>query len=63
MREILRSAVKDGAARRTPLGSRLRARFAGIGLEGELPELRAATHSREIFGHDWPIARNLTAMG
>ena len=39
VREILRNAVKNEGAQRTPLGSRLRARFAGIGLEDELPEL------------------------
>jgi antitoxin FitA len=40
VREILRNAVKNEGAQRAPLGSRLRARFAGIGLEDELPELR-----------------------
>lgn len=40
VREILRNAVKDDGAPRTPLGSRLRERFAGIGLDDELPELR-----------------------
>jgi plasmid stability protein len=39
VREILRNAVKDDAARR-PLGSRLTARFAGLGLAIELPEFR-----------------------
>jgi plasmid stability protein len=40
VREILRNAVKDEGVQRKPLGSRLRERFAGIGLEDELPELR-----------------------
>jgi plasmid stability protein len=40
VREILRNAVKDESAQRKPLGSRLRERFAGIGLEDDLPELR-----------------------
>jgi antitoxin FitA len=40
VREILRNAAKNEGAQRAPLGSRLRARFAGIGLEDELPELR-----------------------
>jgi plasmid stability protein len=40
VREILRNAVKDEDATGKPLGSRLRARFAGIGLENDLPELR-----------------------
>ena len=38
VREILRNAVRETGARE-PLGSRLRARFAGIGLEDDLPEL------------------------
>lgn len=40
VREILRNAIKDEGAPRTPLGSRLRARFAGMGLDDDLPELR-----------------------
>ncbi len=40
VREILRNAVSDEGAGAPPLGSRLRARFAGLGLEDELPELR-----------------------
>ena len=39
VREILRDAVKAEGTAKTPLGSRLRARFAGLGLEDELPEL------------------------
>jgi hypothetical protein len=32
--------VKDEAAQTKPVGSRLRARFVGIGLEDDLPEWR-----------------------
>jgi antitoxin FitA len=40
VREILRNAVKNEGVQKTPLGGRLRARFSGIGLEDDLPELR-----------------------
>ena len=40
VREILRNAVRDESVQRKPLGSRLRERFADIGLADELPELR-----------------------
>jgi plasmid stability protein len=40
VREILRNAVREENATRNPLGSRVRERFAHIGLEDELPELR-----------------------
>jgi plasmid stability protein len=40
VREILRNAVREKSATRTPLGSRLAARFAGLGLKGDIPELR-----------------------
>jgi plasmid stability protein len=42
VRDILRNAVRDDAASRAGLGSRIAARFAKIGLkEGEeIPELR-----------------------
>ena len=49
VREILRNAVRDESASRKPLGSRLRARFAGIGLEDELPELRGEVARPAIF--------------
>ena len=42
VREILRNAVKDEGTAQARLGDRLRARFAGIGLDEELPELRGA---------------------
>jgi plasmid stability protein len=40
VREILRNAVREEGAQRSPLGSRLRERFARIGLDDDLPELR-----------------------
>lgn len=40
VREILRNAVREEGAARKPLGSRLHARFARIGLDDELQELR-----------------------
>lgn len=40
VREILRNAVKDEGSPQTALGSRLAARFAGVGLREEIPELR-----------------------
>ena len=40
VREILRNAVKDESAVKQQLGSRIRARFAKIGLDEELAELR-----------------------
>ncbi|MGH6896100.1 MAG: FitA-like ribbon-helix-helix domain-containing protein [Geminicoccaceae bacterium] len=49
VREILRNAVKDESAPRKSLGSRLRERFAGIGLEKELPELRGEVAQPATF--------------
>lgn len=40
VREILRNAVKEETSPRLPLGSRLAARFARVGLRKEIPELR-----------------------
>lgn len=40
VREILRNAVRNEDGPKTPLGSRLAARFAGLGLDAEIPELR-----------------------
>lgn len=40
IREILRNAVRDEGGARAPLGSRVAARFAAVGLEEEIPELR-----------------------
>jgi antitoxin FitA len=48
-REIFRNAVKDESAPRKPLGSRLQERFAGIGLEEDLPELRGEVAQPATF--------------
>ena len=40
VREILRNAVREDDCARAPLGSRLAARFAGLGLTQDIPELR-----------------------
>lgn len=40
VREILRNAVRDEEGPREPLGTRLAARFAGLGLSQDTPELR-----------------------
>jgi plasmid stability protein len=50
VREILRNAAKDEAQRGKPLGTRLRERFAGIGLEGDLPEWRGEAARPRISG-------------
>ena len=42
-REILRSALQSGERGPARLGSRIAARFTGVGLEIELPELRGQT--------------------
>ncbi|MDP9120514.1 MAG: Arc family DNA-binding protein [Acidobacteriota bacterium] len=40
VREILGNAVRDEDSVRGPLGSRLAARFSGLGLREDIPELR-----------------------
>ena len=40
VREILRNAVRNESGVRGALGSRLAARFARLGLEKDIPELR-----------------------
>lgn len=40
VRAILRHAVHDEGAAPSPLGTRLSTRFAGIGLDDDVPELR-----------------------
>ena len=40
VRDILRNAVKGEGAALQPLGTRLKTRFAGIGLDQDIPELR-----------------------
>lgn len=41
VREILSNAVRDERSTQAPLGSRIAARFARLGLREEIPELRA----------------------
>ncbi len=48
VRTILRDAVKD-EERAPPLGSRLRARFRTLGLEGEIVELRGQPARPAVF--------------
>lgn len=43
VREIVSNAVRDESSTEAPLGSRLAARFARIGLREEIPELRGQT--------------------
>jgi hypothetical protein len=52
VREILRNAVKDESAPTKPLGTRLRERFAVIGLQDELPELRGEIAQAETVGEE-----------
>ena len=49
VRDILRNAVKDEAGTTPPLGSRLAARFTGLGLDGDIPELRGETARPATF--------------
>ena len=46
------SAVGDQSGATKPLGRRLRERFAGIGLEDELPELRGEVAQPALFGNE-----------
>ena len=46
VRENLRNTVRQEEDARTPLGSRLAARFAGVGLTEEIPELRQGPGGR-----------------
>lgn len=43
VRQILRNAVKDESAPANRLGSRIAARFARVGLNDDLPELKGQT--------------------
>jgi plasmid stability protein len=43
VREILRNAVREEGPPPSPLGSRLRARFAGLGVDHDVAELRGET--------------------
>ena len=40
VRTILRNAVRNEDGAVVPIGTRLKNRFAGIGLDGDIPELR-----------------------
>jgi plasmid stability protein len=51
VREILFNAVKEeGAIARAPLGSRIAARFVGIGLDEDIPEFRGYPARPADFG-------------
>lgn len=49
VREILRSSVAAPAGPALPLGQRLSARFAGIGLEQEVEEVRGEAPRPAVF--------------
>lgn len=50
VRDILRRAVNDEGGPSAPFGSRLHARFAGIGLDADIAELRGQPASPVDFG-------------
>lgn len=50
VRDILRKAVKEESRRSPGLGSRIAARFAGLGLTEDLPELRGQAPRPAKFG-------------
>ena len=49
VRDILRTAVKVENRPVVPLGSRIRSRFARIGLEEDIPELRGYKPRPAVF--------------
>lgn len=49
VRDILRNAVRAEEGATGPLGSRLRRRFAGIGLDDEVAELRGQKARATVF--------------
>lgn len=49
-RQILRQAMLTEAPTLAPLGSRIAARFAGHGLDADLPELRGESVAPMDFG-------------
>jgi antitoxin FitA len=49
VRDILRSAVNENGAPSRPLGTRLRLRFARIGLDKDIPELRGQLARKADF--------------
>jgi plasmid stability protein len=50
VREILRHAVREEDGPKEPLGSRLAGRFAAIGLDEDVPELRGQSPRPADFG-------------
>lgn len=50
LRQILRQAVAEQGQAPVKLGSRIAARFAGVGLSGELPQLQSQTAAPMDFG-------------
>ncbi len=49
VREILRAAVRDESGMDVPLGSRVAARFARLGLREVIPELRGQPAQPVVF--------------
>lgn len=49
VRQILRIAVREDPAVTTGLGNRIAARFAKVGLEHDLPELRGQSMADTVF--------------
>jgi antitoxin FitA len=49
VRDILRNAVKPESRTAVPLGSRIRSRFARIGLDEDIPELRGHKAKPAVF--------------
>ena len=49
VRDILRNAVRTECGANAPLGSRLRARFADIGLDKDIEELRGEAARPAVF--------------
>ncbi len=49
VRDILRNVLRDEDRPMPPLGSRLAARFAGLGLDHEIPELRGGVAQPASF--------------
>ena len=49
VRDILRNVLRDEDRPMPPLGSRLAARFAGLGLDHEIPELQGGVAQPASF--------------
>jgi antitoxin FitA len=49
VRDILRNAVRSERSAISPLGSRLRDRFAGVGLDEDIKELRGQKARATVF--------------